>query len=533
MFNRGSDGGAMLIRIESNRILISFIYDADLVARVRDLPGRRFDPWSKNWTVPATPACAQSAVEFGRRYDFNVADEVVALAEQRPTEPPTERPIVLATALPDTIAAKLLPYQIPAVRQQLAAIATGASLDASDTGTGKTYVSLAVCATLNRPAFIVCPKPVIPSWQRAAKHFNLALAGIINYELLRRGEQPAVSKITDEKKRDVFTWHLPKDTIIIFDECHRMKDGKTQNNKMGMAALRQGYTVLGLSATAADNPMQMKFSGLLTGLFENEKRFWPWAMSHGVSQGRWGYQFNNSKKILDQIHREIFPRRGVRVRIADLGDAFPETQISAETYELNGAVKEIDKIYAEMSAELKRLAAKEVEDSDPNPLVIRLRARQKIELLKIPAIAEIAQDGIDSNMSVVVFVNFNESLDALRAKLKTDCVIRGGQSDAERESNIQKFQSDQTPIILANLKAGGVGISLHGSPEARTRLAIICPTDSGQDLKQALGRVHRAQGAKSIQRVFFAANTVEEKVCENVRRKIAQIDLINDGDLNA
>lgn len=523
----------MLIRIESNRILISFIYDADLVARVRDLPGRRFDPWSKNWTVPATPACAQSAVEFGRRYDFNVADEVVALAEQRPIERPTERPIVLATALPDTIAAKLLPYQIPAVRQQLAAIAHGAALDASDTGTGKTYTSLAVCTVLERPAYVVCPKPVIPSWRRAAAHFAIDLAGICNYELLRRGDQPAVRKIENEKKRDTYEWQLPKNVVIIFDECHRMKDYKTQNNALGMAALGQGYTVLGLSATAADNPLQMKFAGELTGLFDGEKRFWPWALRHGVQKGRWGYSFNNSHRILDDIHREIFPARGVRVRIADLGDAFPETQISAETYEIDGSAGKIDKIYAAMQAELTRLAAKVHDDTDPNPLVIRLRARQEIELLKIPAIAEIAQDGIDNNMAVVVFVNFNESLDALRDKLKTECVIRGGQSDADREANIQRFQADREPVILANIKAGGVGISLHGSPTARTRLAIVCPTDSGQDLKQALGRVHRAQGAKSIQRIVFAANTVEEVVCENVRRKIAQIDLINDGDLNA
>lgn len=136
-------------------------------------------------------------------------------------------------------------------------------------------------------------------------------------------------------------------------------------------------------------------------------------------------------------------------------------------------------------------------------------------------------------MSVAIFVNFNETADALCEKLKTRCVIRGGQSDPDREANIAAFQADREPIIIANIRAGGVGVSLHGTPESRTRLSIISPSDSGQDLKQALGRVWRANGAKSIQRIFFAAGTVEEKVCANVRAKIARIDTINDGDLEA
>jgi hypothetical protein len=72
---------------------------------------------------------------------------------------------------------------------------------------------------------------------------------------------------------------------------------------------------------------------------------------------------------------------------------------------------------------------------------------------------------------------------------------------------------------------------LHGTSTSRTRLALICPTDSGQDLKQALGRVWRANGARSIQRIFFAADTIEETVCDNVRAKIARIDTLNDGEL--
>ncbi len=64
------------------------------------------------------------------------------------------------------------------------------------------------------------------------------------------------------------------------------------------------------------------------------------------------------------------------------------------------------------------------------------------------------------------------------------------------------------------------------------RVSLISPTFSAQDLKQALGRIHRA-GAKSpaIQKIIFCAGTVEEKVAKKVAMKIKNIDTINDGDI--
>ncbi len=424
---------------------------------------------------------------------------------------------------------KLLPFQIASVRRLVKSLTTyNGALDASDTGTGKTYTALAAAYILDRPVYVVCPKAVRPSWKRAAVHFNSMIIFVCNYELLRRGEQAAV-RIVGEGKNEDFQWHLDPTTIIIFDECHRLKDYKTWNCALGLSAIRQGYMVLGLSATAADNPLQMKFSGFLTKLFP-EKRFWAWAQASGCKKSRWGMSFEGGSEALNAIHRSIFPLHGTRIRIADLGDAFPETQITAECYDTNGNESKINAVYDEMKDEIARLEAKSIKDT-ACILVAMLRARQRSEILKVPAIAAMAQDAVEEGMSVAIFVNFDDSADALVAKLKTNCVIRGGQSDKAREENIQAFQDDKQPIIICNIKAGGVGVSLHGSPGKRMRLAIICPTWSGQDLKQALGRVWRAGGVKSLQRIFFAAKTIEERICDQVREKIGRIDLLNDGDL--
>jgi len=74
---------------------------------------------------------------------------------------------------------------------------------------------------------------------------------------------------------------------------------------------------------------------------------------------------------------------------------------------------------------------------------------------------------------------------------------------------------------------------LHDSEGSFPRVSLISPTFSAIDLKQALGRVHRADSrSKSIQKIVFAAGTVEDKVCHAVRRKLNNIDLINDDELN-
>lgn len=49
---------------------------------------------------------------------------------------------------------------------------------------------------------------------------------------------------------------------------------------------------------------------------------------------------------------------------------------------------------------------------------------------------------------------------------------------------------------------------------------------------QALGRIHRAEGkTPCVQKVLFAANTIEEDACRRVQAKLNNLESLNDGDL--
>lgn len=132
--------------------------------------------------------------------------------------------------------------------------------------------------------------------------------------------------------------------------------------------------------------------------------------------------------------------------------------------------------------------------------------------------------------SVAVFVNYNATLELIANALGTDCIIRGQEAEVRKE-NLEKFQSNESKIIILNLQAGGVGISLHDIHGGHPRAALICPTYNARNLKQALGRVHRSGGKTScLQKLIFAADTIEDNIAKALKNKLQAIDTVNDLD---
>jgi superfamily II DNA or RNA helicase len=267
-------------------------------------------------------------------------------------------------------------------------------------------------------------------------------------------------------------------------------------------------------------------------LFENNKQYYTWLYAHGVTKGRFGLQFNNDKEVLKKLHNDIFINRGVRLT-RDTIPNFPESQIDAECYNMEeDAQNKINNIYAEMEAELAKLRKKEKTDKE-SQLTIILREREKIELLKVPLFIEMIEDGIDNGMSIVVFLNFTQTLNSIAKKLNISCIFDGKTKSDTRQQNVDDFQSNKQRVILVNLQSGGAGLSLHDLDGNYPRLALISPSYSAVNMRQALGRVWRDSAkSKSIQKIVFVSGTIEEKVCKQVNEKLNNLDLINDGDLN-
>ena len=430
-------------------------------------------------------------------------------------------------------------FQIPSVAKLCAAILKNkAALDGSDTGAGKTYTAVGVARELGMGIAVVCPKAVIYSWNKVIKdHFGMKPEFVLNYESVKTGKYKdigvwkSVSKIST---REFFQWNIPKNTLIIFDESHRLKGHGTQNSEIAIAAKKQGYKILCCSATNAINPIELKCVGLITGLYKTGK-WLAFLREHGCEQGRFGWEFSGDKDVLKKLHADLFLDRGVRVRRDDI-KGFPDSEVIAEAYNIDEkSQKELKEVYEEMVKELKYLQAqcKNTKEYQLNSMVIMLRARQQAELIKVPLFVEMAEDALEDGMSVVIFVNFSETVRALSKRLNTNCVVWGENKGNERDVHIADFQADKKRVIIVNIKAGGAGLSLHDLNGNYPRISLISPTPSAVDLRQALGRVWRDGGkTKSLQKIIFAASTVEEEVCEKVKLKLSALDTINDGDVS-
>jgi superfamily II DNA or RNA helicase len=177
---------------------------------------------------------------------------------------------------------------------------------------------------------------------------------------------------------------------------------------------------------------------------------------------------------------------------------------------------------------------KEAGKKHTDSLVAELRYRQSAELLKVPTLAEYAQDYMSEGLSVCIFVNYRATLAALSKVLDTRSLIFGDQDRMKisREDVILDFQSNKSRIILLMSDAGGQSIDLHDLHGGHQRISLICPTYNPITLKQVMGRTHRAKSKTiPIIKLVYSAGTVEEKVAESVAGKLDNIEALNKGDM--
>lgn len=421
-------------------------------------------------------------------------------------------------------------WQIPYVKKALAALKKNkAMLDASMTGAGKTFITLAVIREVGCPFIVISPKAVLSQWHEACELMGVKPTLVSNYEQIKLGKTSYYKAGPPNKSGSNMVWDVPPETVIIFDEAHKTKNYGTGNSKILQDAHAQGLSIYMLSATIGENPLKMRAAGEALHLFDN---YWKWATSRGVVKGKYGMEFGGGAKDMEKIHADIFDaKKGVRVGKAELEKQLPPLHSEVKLIEF-GKTSGIKKAYDKLKSEIDSIISDKGLGGSKSGhiLAARTRARQQIELMKMPEVIELAEDLQEEGNSVAIFVNFNETLKFLSSKLKTDCIISGSMGDREKSKN--DFNSGKSKIVLVNIKAGGTGISLHDTNGNAPRVGLLMPTDSAQELYQATGRLWRA-GAKSPAANWFiiAKGTIEEAIGKNVKAKINNLNSLNDGEL--
>lgn len=521
------------------------------------------DHWRRTWLIPQPFRSA--FFDFWRESKFKLLaegfrvfkeDDEWILSETKLSKSQFKNIGVTKSFNPPSLSEFLLPvhnikdtsglrtWQVPAAGRLVASINEwSAAIDGSECGIGKTFTSCAVARDLGMKMVVICPKAVISSWNAVIKdHFGMgdSLIAVTNYEQLKRGKSSselASYVIPRDTRRKTFQWKIPKNTLIIWDESQKLKNWKTKNAKMCLTAFQQGYKQLFCSATNATNPLELRTVGTCLKLFKKGQTNWyQWIKEHGCTKGMWGMEFapdeKSRQKILKKLHKDIFLDRGVRLR-RDTIPNFPECDLFAVLLDMEKEdTDKINSIYVEMQSELKKLEQLQKLNRH-NHLVTELRFRQQIELVKVPLFIDMIEEAREEGLSIVVFVNFTDTINALSKRLGISCIFDGKVGDDVREMNKQRFQNNEEQVILVSVKAGGGGLSLHDINGGHPRLSIISPSYSPVDMRQVVGRIWRDDAkTKGIQKLVCVKGTVEENVYNNVIKKLNNLDLLNDGDLS-
>lgn len=407
---------------------------------------------------------------------------------------------------------ELRPFQKPALDHLLKVLARNRSAAiAWEMGLGKTVISCAVAKTMGLPVMVICPKTLQTNWSRTLQAFGIPNARVIGYEKALRNKVELVRS-------------TPSESLVIFDEAHRMKSSKSQTGKLGLL-FKRCYTLL-LSATLCESPLDMRYVGALLGIYSGS--YYKFAYEHGCKNGMFGgLEFNGSPKEILKLHSYVFPSRGSFLQIKDVPE-MRENLVLSEPIDL-GSGEEIQKIYNLLGLELDALQQR-IEEYIKTPLTDQQAARQRVELLKVPGTLELIEDAVEEGRSVAVFANYLATIDAMANKLKTCVVIRGNQSLEERASAVDSFQAGLAKVILVQAGAGAEGLNLGDTTGKHPRLALIFPSFNARQTAQCIGRVGRLSSVSdSVSRILIAANTIEERVYEVYEEKTANIGRFNSG----
>jgi superfamily II DNA or RNA helicase len=438
----------------------------------------------------------------------------------------------------------------------------GVAWDGSETGTGKTYSAAAIARHFDGPIVVVGPKVILRKWKEILNSFGKEAVVYINYEKLCRGntkwlKYQKTQRDQNAKFRPDETLaryynaliHFPAGSLVIVDESHRCKGINSLQAGFLISLKRQGYKVLLLSATQATSPLDMRAFGYAVNLTPNPsmKAYKQFCLDAGALEtGHYGamtFDENDgtAKEKMAQVHDHLFDfsKIGSRLTREDMGALFPENEVVCDPYDMGPNSDRIQQAYDIMEREIAKLE-EQTANYSAHVFAEIMKMRRRVEMLKVPTIVEKAEDLFDEHKSVVIFVNFTETIETIAARLERLRKFRdknligyiyGGRTINQRQQDIEDFQADRKRVLIVNL-ACAESIGLHDLNGNFPRATLINPSFSAIKVLQAMGRCHRQGGlSKTIQFFIFADRSYENHICNRLSGRLDNLDLLNNGDL--
>lgn len=317
--------------------------------------------------------------------------------------------------------------------------------------------------------------------------------------------------------------------MVAIDEIHKCKNPSSQQGK-GILKLQSKYRIAMTGTPLMNTPLDLFI--ILKWLGYEKHSFYQFKNYYCIMGGFGGYEvvgYRNLENLQSQLD-DIMLRR-LKSDVLDL----PEKTHINEYVEMTPKQSQI---YKEVSADIKA-NIDQIKMSN-NPLAELIRLRQATgytgilssiitESAKLDRMQELIEEAVENNKKVVIFSNWTQMTDVVRNRLKyyNPAVITGQISDAERQRQVDKFQTDKSCyVIVGTIGAMGTGLTLTAGT-----VEIFLDEPWNKALKdQAEDRCHRVGTTDNITiYTLLCKNTIDERINELVERKGAMADAMVDG----
>ena len=445
-----------------------------------------------------------------------------------------------SVAKPRTLKADLRPYQKEGFSWLvfLHELNSGGIL-ADDMGLGKTIQAIALLLWAKgkykrKLNLVIAPTSVVPNWEREINKFAPGLKTVVWQGPNRSQRAPELEKadvmVTSYAllRRDEELLQALDLRYVILDEAQHIKNPMSQTARS--AKKLPSERRLALTGTPIENRLSELWSifdfvspGLLGQLKQFEER-----VARPIDRG----DMETAQRLRATI-KPFVMRRLKRDVAADLPDKIEQEMIVP-------LAEEQVKLYKQVLGQVRKSVLSEVEKKGVSKAQIQIlaaltRLRQVAcdpRLMKLPdtdfdaddsgklgALREIVDEAVDGGHRVLVFSQFVEMLNHIRAALDTDGVeyeyLDGSTKD--RLDKVDRFNEDTSvPVFLISLKAGGTGLNLTGADT----VVHFDPWWNPAVEDQATDRAHRIGQTKNVNVYkLIAAGTVEEKILELSAKK--------------
>lgn len=415
----------------------------------------------------------------------------------------------------------LLPHQIEGIDIITAAFVNNKEfLLGDEVGVMKTRQACVVAKSYPR-ALIIAPLSTFGGWLYEAQQAGLKLnqvgihwpggAVLINYERLEKykelGEWKTIGKTSDGKLIQEFS--SQGFDLVIWDEAHRLKSVKTKRFKIWKGIREKAGRILYLTATPGQEPLDVAYLQGIIGF----KSFWPYVRSFkGTYEDRWGaLRFRHGiPEDIARLNSIVSGNPLALRRTPDKIAGWPSLQKVVFPIKLTPAQCKDYETAMEDFVENRRSEGKRDLQKDVFDMVSVNQFRQRIGLLKVDAVVELAQELIGQGKVVTISCEYMATVRAIQDELKKDYqvgVLTGETPDSGRKAVLACSSRDELDAIIFSISEG---INLQEAVKPRVQINAE-PRWSGLAQHQVDGRTHRA-GKSALVYQVVCSDTVDERV---------------------